>query len=151
MMSSPSRRAPRELRASRARSPDFRRNSRMRSRMLLLFVGLVTSAAALTHDASAAPKVATHGGADTLASGAFDGLEFRSIGPALMSGRVIDIAVDPTDRYTWYVAAASGGVWKTTNAGNTWKPVFDDQGSYSIGCVTVDPHRPLTVWVGSGE
>ncbi len=78
-------------------------------------------------------------------------LELRNIGPALMSGRVIDIAVDPMDHSTWYVAVASGNVWKTANAGTTWKPIFDSYGSYSIGCVTVDPNNPLVVWVGTGE
>jgi len=81
----------------------------------------------------------------------FTGLELRSIGPAVTSGRVVDIAVVPHDKATWYVAVASGGVWKTTNAGTTWSPIFDGQGSYSIGCVTLDPKNPLVVWVGSGE
>ncbi len=81
----------------------------------------------------------------------FNGLAFRSIGPAFTSGRVIDIAIDPHDRRTWYVAAASGNLWKTTNAGVTWDPIFDHEGSYSIGCVTVDPRNPLVVWVGTGE
>jgi photosystem II stability/assembly factor-like uncharacterized protein len=81
----------------------------------------------------------------------FTGLELRSLGPAMTSGRIADIAVDPGDRSIWYAAAASGGVFKTTNAGTTWSPIFDSAGSYSVGCVTVDPHDPLTVWVGSGE
>ena len=79
------------------------------------------------------------------------GLTLRGIGPALMSGRVGDIAVDPVKRSTWYVAAASGGVWKTTNSGTTWAPIFDGYGSYSIGCVAVDPRNHLVVWVGTGE
>ena len=81
----------------------------------------------------------------------FTGLELRGIGPAVTSGRVVDIAVHPTDRAVWYVAAAAGGVFKTVNAGTTWTPLFDAQGSYSIGCLAVDPHNPLVVWVGSGE
>ncbi|MEW6071397.1 MAG: glycosyl hydrolase [Planctomycetota bacterium] len=81
----------------------------------------------------------------------FAGLAWRGLGPALMSGRISDIAVDPTDPATWYVTAASGGVWKTANAGTTWTPVFDDQGSYSIGCVSLDPRNPLVVWIGTGE
>lgn len=75
----------------------------------------------------------------------------RGIGPAISSGRVVDIAVDPTEARTWYVATASGGVWKTSNAGTTWTPVFDGEGSYSIGCITIDPNDPLVVWVGTGE
>ena len=81
----------------------------------------------------------------------FSGLKLRGIGPALMSGRVGDIAVDPVKSSTWYVAAASGGVWKTTNAGTTWAPIFDGYGTYSIGCVAVDPRNHLVVWVGTGE
>lgn len=79
------------------------------------------------------------------------GLEFRSIGPAIMSGRISDIAIHPTRRATWYVAVGSGGVWKTENAGTTWTPVFDGEGAYSIGCITLDPANPETVWVGTGE
>jgi photosystem II stability/assembly factor-like uncharacterized protein len=79
------------------------------------------------------------------------GLRLRSIGPAVMSGRVIGFAVHPNDRATYYATVASGGVWKTTNAGVTWSPVFDGEGSYSIGCVVLDPKNPNTVWVGTGE
>jgi photosystem II stability/assembly factor-like uncharacterized protein len=78
-------------------------------------------------------------------------LQLRSIGPALMGGRIADIAVSPTDPSTWYVAAGSGNLWKTTNSGITWQPVFDDQASYSIGCVSIDPTNPAVVWIGSGE
>ena len=81
----------------------------------------------------------------------FTGLKFRSIGTALMSGRISDVAVHPEDENTWYLAVGSGNVWKTVNAGVTWDPIFDDQGSYSIGCVTIDPNNPLVVWVGTGE
>lgn len=81
----------------------------------------------------------------------FSGLELRNIGPALVSGRIADLAVDPRDARTWFVAVASGGVWKTTNAGTTFTPVFDDESVYSIGCVTIDPKNSLVVWVGSGE
>ncbi len=80
-----------------------------------------------------------------------DALAFRSVGPALTSGRVADLAVNPSNPDEWYVAAASGGVWKTSNHGVTFEPLFDDQGSYSIGCVTLDPSNPYTVWVGTGE
>ncbi len=85
---------------------------------------------------------------DTLA---LPGLKFRSIGPALTSGRISDIAVHPQRPEVWYVATASGGVWKTVNNGTTFEPIFDGQGSYSIGCVTLDPSNPNVVWVGTGE
>jgi len=81
----------------------------------------------------------------------FGGLTFRGIGPAVTSGRIGDIAIDPRTPSVWYVAAASGGVWKTINSGTTWTPIFDRQPSYSIGCVTLDPRDPLVVWVGTGE
>lgn len=84
-------------------------------------------------------------------SDAVSGLKLRSIGPALMGGRIADIAVSPNDRSTWYVAVGSGGLWKTTNSGISWQPVFDDQPSYSIGSVAIDPKRPEVVWVGTGE
>jgi len=82
---------------------------------------------------------------------AVSSLGLRSLGPGLMSGRIADIAVHPTDRSTWYVAAGSGGVWKTGNAGVTWAPLFDEQPSYSIGEITLDPTNPEVVWVGTGE
>ncbi|HIB47888.1 MAG TPA: glycosyl hydrolase [Flavobacteriaceae bacterium] len=80
-----------------------------------------------------------------------NGLQLRSIGPAFMSGRISDIEIHPDNENVWYVAVGSGGVWKTTNAGTTWTPIFDDQPSYSIGAITLDPSNPSTVWVGSGE
>ncbi|MEN8006199.1 MAG: glycosyl hydrolase [Candidatus Krumholzibacteriota bacterium] len=86
-----------------------------------------------------------------LNASALAGLELRSIGPALMSGRIADIAMVPDDPGTWYVAAGSGGVWKTVNSGTTWQPIFTGEGSYSVGCLTIDPHQPKTIWVGSGE
>ncbi len=88
---------------------------------------------------------------EPMSAATFAGLELRSIGPALMSGRISDLAVHPEDQSTWYVAVGSGNVWKTTNAGTTWEAIFDDQGSYSIGCVTLDPNNPEVVWVGTGE
>ncbi|MCG8603602.1 glycosyl hydrolase, partial [bacterium] len=88
---------------------------------------------------------------DRMTSKTFNGLKFRSIGPALTSGRIGDIAVHPKNRSIYFVAVSSGGVWKTVNSGTTWTPIFDKQASYSIGCVTIDPNNPLTVWVGTGE
>ncbi|MBT8320562.1 MAG: glycosyl hydrolase, partial [Eudoraea sp.] len=79
------------------------------------------------------------------------GLKFRSIGPALTSGRISDLAVNPDNFNEYYVATSAGGVWKTINAGNTFQPIFDGQGSYSIGCITLDPNNANIVWVGTGE
>ena len=81
----------------------------------------------------------------------FKGFKLRSIGPALMAGRIADIEIHPKDYSVWYVGVGSGGVWKTENAGTTWTPIFDKQASYSIGTVTLDPSDPNIVWVGTGE
>jgi photosystem II stability/assembly factor-like uncharacterized protein len=109
---------------------------------------LSCSAAAAFQDAQATPDEEPAG---PMSSQTFSGLELRSIGPALMSGRVSDLAIHPQDQSTWYVAVGSGSLWKTTNSGTTWDPIFDDQGSYSIGCITLDPNNPEVVWVGTGE
>jgi len=87
----------------------------------------------------------------TVDASLLSGLRMRNIGPALMSGRISDIVVDPEDRSTWYIAVASGGVWKTENAGTTWMSIFDNQGSYSIGCLAIDPNNRHVLWVGTGE
>ncbi len=80
-----------------------------------------------------------------------NGLKFRSLGPALTSGRIADFAVNPQNPKEYYIASASGGVWKTTNAGTTYQPIFDSKGSYSIGCLTLDPNNSNVLWVGTGE
>ena len=80
----------------------------------------------------------------------FGGLQARSIGPAVMSGRIAAVDVVAGDRLTIYVGAASGGVWKSTDGGLRFTPVFDRH-TQSIGAVTVDPSDPKNVWVGTGE
>ena len=84
-------------------------------------------------------------------SSIYSGLKFRSIGPALMSGRISDIVIHPENENLWYVTAGSGGVWKTENSGTTWKSIFDGQKSFSIGCISLDPQNPNIIWVGTGE
>ena len=78
-------------------------------------------------------------------------MALREIGPAAMGGRISDIKVDPNDLSTWYVAVGSGGVWKTVNSGTTWEAIFDDQISYSIGTIEIDPNNSKVIWVGTGE
>src|ERR1043166_8592829 len=78
-------------------------------------------------------------------------LALRNLQGTFSSGRVADIAVDPKHRSTWYIATASGGLWKTVNHGLTFQPIFDEGGSYSLGCVTVDPKNSDVVWLGTGE
>jgi len=114
----------------------------MRRHSMLLMMLFVTLTAAAV---SAAEKDGPWNSDD------FSALNFRSIGPALASGRIADFAVDPRDPTHYYVGVCSGGVWETRNAGVTFTPIFDDQGSFSIGCVTMAPSRPEIVWVGSGE
>ena len=88
---------------------------------------------------------------DLLADVSLGTFKLRAIGPAVTSGRISDFAVNPRKPSEYYVATSSGGVWKTTNAGTTFIPVFDSQGSYSIGCVTMDPNNHHVVWAGTGE
>jgi len=79
------------------------------------------------------------------------GLKWRSIGPAMTSGRIADFAVNPENHSEWYAAVASGNVWKTVNNGTTFKPVFDKYGAYSTGVITMDPDNPKVLWLGTGE
>ena len=88
---------------------------------------------------------------DPMSPPTFMNLRLRLVGPAFTSGRVVGFAVDPRDPSKYFVAAASGGVWKTMNNGTTWIPVFDKENSYSIGTIALDPKNALTVWVGTGE
>lgn len=81
----------------------------------------------------------------------FGALQFRNIGPAFASGRIGDFAVNPENPSIYFAVAASGGIWKTENAGTTWQPVFEGYGSYSVGCITMDPSNYNVLWVGTGE
>lgn len=90
-------------------------------------------------------------GDTVITSSLVNGLKFRSIGPAWASGRIADFAMNPKNPKEYYVAVASGHVWKTSNNGTTWKPVFDNYGAYSIGDVELDPVNPNVVWIGTGE
>jgi len=81
----------------------------------------------------------------------FNNISIRNIVPARTSGRVTQVAVNPENRSIRYASIASGGVWKTVNAGTTWTPIFDSQKSYSIGTIVIDPNNVNVLWVGSGE
>lgn len=121
--------------------------------MKTLLIALL-SLTLLALPASAQKKSATENAPkkdDRMSDATFRGLSFRSIGPAVASGRIADIAVNPNNPNEYYLAVASGGVWKTTNSGVTYQPIFDGEGSYSIGCVIIDPNNPNVIWVGSGE
>lgn len=89
---------------------------------------------------------------DTLINSSLvSGLKFRGIGPAWASGRIADFAMNPDNPKEYYVGVASGHVWKTTNNGTTWNPVFDNYGAYAIGDVEMDPNNHNVIWVGTGE
>ena len=88
---------------------------------------------------------------DIMSASTFTAMKMRHIGPAFMSGRIADIAIDQQNPSTWYVAVGSGGVWKTVNNGTTWTPIFDKQKVYSTGDVTIDPSNSDIIWVGTGE
>jgi len=84
-------------------------------------------------------------------SSTFAGLSFRSIGPAWASGRISDFAVNPKNHYEIYAGVGAGNIWKTTNNGTTWTPIFEKYGAYAIGCLALDPDNPSVVWAGTGE
>jgi photosystem II stability/assembly factor-like uncharacterized protein len=117
--------------------------------LILVFLAGVIPSAARSAQSRAKQQAAKE--TDPFAGLSLGVFKLRSIGPALTSGRIADFAVNPRDRSEFFVASASGGVWKTVNAGTTFTPVFDGQGSYSIGCVTLDPGNPNVVWIGTGE
>jgi photosystem II stability/assembly factor-like uncharacterized protein len=104
-----------------------------------------------TYSLAAKPAEETEEDTPRLSAATLKGLALRSLGPAINSGRISDFAVTPGQRHRYFVATASGGVWRTDNAGTTWKPVFDEHGSYSIGCITMDPENSNVLWVGTGE
>ncbi len=114
----------------------------MKSLLTILLAAVLYMGATVSASAQEKPKKSDN---------IYNGLELRSIGPAFMSGRIADIEIHPDNESIWYVAVGSGGVWKTENSGTTWTPVFDEQSSYSIGAITIDPNYPDTVWVGTGE
>ncbi len=81
----------------------------------------------------------------------YEGLKFRNIGPAGMSGRITSIDVNLRDKTHIYVGAASGGVWESKNGGITWQPIFDEQSTLSIGSIEINQANPAEIWVGTGE
>ena len=116
---------------------------------VLCFAALATLGVFAQQPAPAGARAA--GNQDPWAPGTFNDLKLRAVGPAMMSGRVNVVAVHPENKHTWYIGVASGGVWKTTNGGTTFTPIFQNEGSYSIGTVTIDHKNPSIIWVGTGE
>ncbi|MHB1194413.1 MAG: WD40/YVTN/BNR-like repeat-containing protein [Longimicrobiales bacterium] len=123
----------------------------MRISRLLLAGALLWAGAAVATGSPLAPHAALAAQESPFTPATFRGMALREIGPALTSGRIIDLAVDPADPATYLVATAGGGVWRTRNGGTTFEPVFDNEGAASIGVVVLDPNNPHVVWVGTGE
>src|SRR5688500_2097644 len=118
----------------------------MRARVVTLGVALVTAvsaASAVAQNRAAAPS--------SITLEQLRGIELRSIGPTLTTGRIADVEIDPKNPSVWYVATAFGGLWKTTNRGITFTPIFDDGGSFTLCCVVIDPKDSNVVWLGTGE
>ena len=88
---------------------------------------------------------------DSLKNISLAGLKFRSIGPAITGGRIVDIAVNPKNTSEYFVASGNGSLWKTMNNGVTFNPVFDGQSSFAMGSVRIDPSNTNIVWAGTGE
>jgi photosystem II stability/assembly factor-like uncharacterized protein len=125
---------------------NFVPENRMKIGNLLCRNGLLFAAACL------AAIFAARGDTPTApANDKFKGLEFRELGPAVMGGRIDDFAVVESNPDIVYVGAASGGVWKTTNNGTTWEPVFDKEAVSTVGDIAIAPSDPSIVWVGTGE
>ncbi len=86
-----------------------------------------------------------------VSSSPYAGLKWRSVGPIVQGGRLVDMEAVAGQPYTFYLAYASGGLWKTTNNGHSFEPLFDHQPSMIMGDIALDPNHPNTVWVGTGE
>src|SRR5438034_91338 len=109
----------------------------------IVFVALLAASAGLGAFQSS--------GSAGVTADALKGMELRGIGPALATGRIQDVAIDPKDPSVWYVASAFGGLWKTANRGITFAPVFDEGGSFTLCCVAIDPKDSNVVWLATGE
>src|SRR5258708_5025292 len=117
------------------------------SKTIRCIAAVMTVVLAIMMFAGPAPAQPAKFDSDTIS-----GLGARNIGSAAMSGRVAAVAAIKEDgRLTVYVGAASGGVWKSSNGGTTFKPVFDKESAQSIGAIAIDPQAPKTIWAGTGE
>ena len=122
-----------------------RRGGRLSTTTALTLLVLATTASPLAAQSGVAAT------SPAINTAFLSALELRGIGPALMSGRIADISVDPTNPSVWYVATSSSNVWKTENRGTTWTSIFDDQPSYSTGAIAIDPTDANVIWLGTGE
>ena len=123
-------------------SPVFRTRPTMHTRVSLALQTLLVSGTATS-------ALGAQGG--QLSPELIKGIEFRSIGPGFVTGRIADVEIDPKDPNVWYVATAFGGLWKTVNRGVSFEPIFDEGPSFTLCCVAVDPRNSNVVWLGTGE
>ena len=110
-----------------------------RTLLIVVAIGLVTAG------------VGARQGQDRITAELLKGIPLRSIGPALTTGRVVDVEIDPKNPSVWYVASAFGGLWKTTNRGITFSPIFEENGTFTLCCVAIDPKDSNVLWLGTGE
>lgn len=126
----------------------------MKKVLTLIFVLLLAGSCSLWAQKKETKKDAKQSESQSgppVSSSFFSAVSFRSVGPAWASGRIADLAVNPSDHSEIYVAVASGNIWKSMNNGTTWEPIFDKQGAYAIGCIVIDPNNHNVVWTGTGE
>jgi photosystem II stability/assembly factor-like uncharacterized protein len=125
---------------------------RRKSMLLVVFLAVASGGAVAAPPAPARPAPApTPTPAPGLDPVLLKSLKARSIGPAVMGGRVPDVALDPSDPFTFYVALGTGGLMKTSDNGGSFQGVFEDQPVAAVGAVAVAPSDPKVVWVGTGE
>src|SRR5581483_12440745 len=119
--------------------------------MRLFPILLSTALALFAQDAPPQAGRGARGGAnqDPINERTFSSLRARQIGPAMISGRILQIAVFPDSPSHYMIALAAGNIFMTENNGTTWTPVFENYGSYSIGWITIDQKNPSIVWVGT--
>ncbi|MBT8404843.1 MAG: glycosyl hydrolase, partial [Gemmatimonadetes bacterium] len=128
--------------------------ARSASGLPLVLAALVHLGSAPLRAQSPAPSarsIEARGGEVGLQTEDLAALRWRELGPAITSGRITRFAVDPRDTDVIYTASASGGAWKTINAGTTWDPVFAHERTASLGAIALDPSNPDVVWLGTGE
>ena len=109
------------------------------------------TAAALGLAATAIVGAGQGPGTDRLTADVLKGIELRSIGPTLATGRIVDVQIDPKNPSVWYVVSAFGGLWKTVNRGTTFSPIFDEGGSFTLCCIAIDPKDSNVLYLGTGE
>ena len=126
----------------------------MKKILTLIFVLVLTGSCSLWAQKKEAKKDAKSSESQvkpSVPSSFFSAITFRSVGPAWASGRIADLAVNPSNHSEIYAAIASGNIWKSVNNDTTWDPILDKQGAYAIGCIVIDLNNNNVVWAGTRE